>query len=132
MKNCSFLKQLILLFFFRMSHLNPKLFLHEKEKIVDKNHQFVDKRTISSSNPCTNRVWMCPEVGCQTPFWKVFSEIHYASSHPGVEIPKEVKMITSERTEVKKKKYIQGYQIIKLGKDQGKSKSKRSQRKSLL
>ena len=92
----------------------------------------VDKRQITSKNPCTNRAWMCPELDCRTPFWKVYSELHYTSAHPGTSIPSEVKMSEAERKEVLKKKYLEGYQIIKLSKEQEKSKSKRAQRKSHL
>ena len=95
----------------------------------------VDKPQITSKNPCTNRAWMCPELDCRTPFWKVYSELHYTSAHPGTSIPSEVKMSEAERKEVRKKKYLEGYhsyQIIKLSKEQEKSKSKRAQRKSHL
>ena len=66
---------------------------------------------------------------------KIYSELHYTSAHPGTSIPSEVKMSEAERKEVRKKKYLEGYhsyQIIKLSKEQEKSKSKRAQRKSHL
>ena len=57
---------------------------------------------------------MCPELGCDMPFWKIFSESHYSSSHPGVNIPKEVTITTAERegsTEAEISCRIPDYQV---------------------
>ena len=38
----------------------------------------IDQRTTKSENPSRNRVVMCPELGCQTPFWRINAKRHYS------------------------------------------------------